>query len=241
MKHLNLLLKGELSRLVKYNIALVGVVVSLMWVAAIAMLDATMAPSIAAMLVFADAGMMSVLLLIAAMYFEKQEGTLRTTLITPCKTDQILVAKVLASVVLGLVSGLIIGVSVVAIHGTGVNFLLLVPAVVCVVLLNSMISFIISIFSRDFNNMLVNYMVFVMVFILPSMLVSMGVFGQVGALGEWLLLISPLHACQVLINSAFTTVSAAKLIVSFVYAIVATASLYLFVVRKRFKKYAIGD
>jgi len=95
--------------------------------------------------------MMSVLLLVAAMYFEKQEGTLRTTWITPCKTDEILVAKVLASVVLGLVSALILGFSVLLLHGASVNILLLVVATVCVVLLNSMVAFMISLFSRDCN------------------------------------------------------------------------------------------
>jgi len=73
------------------------------------------------------------------------------------------------------------------------------------------------------------------------MLVSIGAFGEIGAVVEWLLLLSPVQSCQVLIHSAFMPVASAQLVVSFGYTLVASACLYWFVVRKRFKKYAMGD
>ena len=155
MKHFKTLLIGELKRLIKYKIALVGLVVSFMWVAIIAVLDTQTAPSMGSMLVFTDAGMMSVLLLISALFFEKQEGTLRTTMITPVNKDEVLVAKVVASLLLGLVSATIVALSVVFLHGNSVNFLLLTFAVLVTVIFNSMVAFVIALFSKNFNNMLI--------------------------------------------------------------------------------------
>lgn len=241
MNHFKTLLGGELKRLIKYKIALVGIIVSLLWVATIALLDSNTAPQTGSMLVFTDAGMMSVLLLIAAMYFEKQEGTLRTTMVTPSNKDEIMVAKMVSAVILGLISAITVGLSVFLIHAQPVNFLLLIPAIIVIVLFNSMIAFVITIFSKNFNNMLVNYMIFVFVLILPSMLISLGVFGDIGTVGNWLLMLSPIQACQTLIDSAFVNVDVGFVVFGFIYCLIATALLYFLVVRKHFKKYAIGD
>ena len=241
MKHFKTLLIGELKRLIKYKIALVGLVVSFMWVAIIAVLDTQTAPSMGSMLVFTDAGMLSVVLLISSLFFEKQEGTLRTTMITPVNKDEVLVAKVVASLLLGLVSATIVALSVVFLHGNSVNFLLLTFAVLVTVIFNSMVAFVIALFSKNFNNMLINYMIFVMVLVLPAILLSFGVFGDIGQVANWLIMISPMQACQVLIDSAFVSVKTGYIVFGFLYSTISSAALYIFVVRKYFKKYAQGD
>lgn len=130
---LKTLLKGEIMRLVRYKILHIGTAVTLIWVVIAALLSKAEAEEFAPMLIFVDTGTMSVMLLGAMMYFEKQEGTLKTTFITPVKIWQILFAKISASVLLGLISSLLISLTLIIAHAASVNILLLLIYTVVIV------------------------------------------------------------------------------------------------------------
>ncbi|MCK7489769.1 MAG: ABC transporter permease [Anaerotruncus sp.] len=55
-----------------------------------------------------DAGMMSVILLSASFYMEKQESTIKTLLVTPVSLAQVLAAKVIALVLSALLEAALI-------------------------------------------------------------------------------------------------------------------------------------
>lgn len=235
------LIKGEMNRLVKYKIALVGIIVSLMWVGMLAAADKESATLLAPMLIFTDAGMMSVLLLCAGMYFEKQEGTLKTTIITPVKLSDVIFSKIIASTLLGLVSATLVSLAVILMYGISIDFLILIVGVILVVVFNSAIAIILSIYSKNFSMMLVNYMFFVLILILPTLLISVGAFGQLGEVASWLILLSPMQSCQFMISSAYVSYDLLKLVASMIYAVAVFFILYKFVILRRFKKYVMEE
>src|SRR5690554_4622026 len=108
MKILLYLTKGEITRLFKYKTLIVGLIVSFLWVLIIAFSDEESAMTLLPMLIFVDAAMMSILLLAASFYFEKQEEITKTLLVTPIKLWQLLDAKILASLFSGLLSTLFV-------------------------------------------------------------------------------------------------------------------------------------
>ena len=62
MNNLLNLIKGELVRLYKYKILVIGIAVSFIWVIIIALSDAATAKELVPLLIFMDAAMMSIIL-----------------------------------------------------------------------------------------------------------------------------------------------------------------------------------
>lgn len=231
------LLKGEFQRLVKYKILYAGIAVSLMWVGITAIISKAEVNSTLPLLIFTDAGMMSVLLLAAMMYFEKQEGTLRTTFITPVKIWQLIFAKISASVVIGLISAFLISLAAVVIHGAQINILLLLFYTAIIVTANCSLGFLFIFISKDFNTMLINYMIYIMIFFIPSILLMLGIIPK--SL-EDIMLISPVFVSQTLINSTFFAVEGYMIVISLLYLIAMPVLFLLFYVGKKLKNFSIG-
>ena len=231
------LIKGEFQRLTKYKILQIGLFVSCLWIVIIAFLTKEEVAEIAPLLIFTDSGMMSIILLAAMMYFEKQEGTLRTTFITPVKTWQILFAKIFASVVIGLLSTLLISLSAIIIHGSVIKLLLLLIYDIVIVTSYCTIGFLLIFISKDFNTLLVYFMLFVIVFLLPTILLMLNV---IPASFEDILVISPIHSTLNLIGSTFANIEIYKIIISLLYLIVLPVILLYFFIGKRLKIFSIG-
>jgi hypothetical protein len=231
------LVKGEFKRLVRYKILVAGIIVSLMWVGITAIISAAQVNALLPMFIFTDTGIMSVLLLAAMMYYEKQEGTLRTTFITPVNVWQVLTAKVFASVIMGLISALMISFFAIIIHGSVINVFLLLLYTVLIVTANCSVGFLFIFYCRDFNSLMVNYMLFLLVFFIPPLLITLGV---IPARFENIMLISPLYVSQTLISSTFYAIDAFKIIISIIYLVALSAILIVEFISKKFKNFSIG-
>jgi fluoroquinolone transport system permease protein len=234
---LKTLLKGELQRLVRYKILQTGLIVSLIWVVIVALMNKADAENLTALLIFTDTGIMSVLLIGAMMYFEKQEGTLRTTFITPVKIWQILFAKISASVIVGLVSSLLVSLTALIIHGIDINIPLILVNMAIVVTASCSLGFIFIFNSRDFNALLINYMMYLLVLLVPFILFMLGVLPQ--SL-EDLQLVSPLYVSMTLMESALTKVRAYALIISYLYNTALSFFILKYYAGRKLKAFSTG-
>lgn len=237
MSKLLKLIKGELVRLYKYKILIVGIIVSLIWVLIIGLSQTESIKELIPMLIMLDAAMMNIIFLSASFFLEKQEGTMKTLLVTPIKLADVLIAKVIATIITSFISAAMVIIISYIVHNIIVNLLLLLIYLIIIVFAHTAIGFLITLFSREFTGMIAIYAGYAIVALLPSILFTTGILGEVW---EYILIISPSHSAQILINSLFFDSNILTIILSLIYLTVLGLSLYLGVVYKRFKKYAIG-
>jgi fluoroquinolone transport system permease protein len=236
MSNLLNLIKGEIIRLYKYKILIIGTIVSLIWVVIIALSDAITAKQLVPLLIFMDAAMMSIILHASSFYLEKQEGTIKTLLVTPVRLSDIIIAKAVAALFMGLISAVVVVTSGLVFHQIEINLLLLFIYIILIVSSHTAIGFAITLYSKDFGAMIVNYALFALVALVPSLLFAINI---IPAEFSNFMLVSPSHAGQMLLNSTLGEVDLHVIIISIIYLISLTAILYRFIIYKKFKKYAI--
>lgn len=234
MKNLINIVKGELLRGLKYKVIPIGIFSSLLWLVILFVArNAEGGETLTSLMIFTDATMMSVILLGATIFFEKQEGSLRSIIVSPISIKSVLISKIISAIVVGLVSAVIVGVGGVIIFSLPANYALLFFYVIIIVTAHAVIGMALSIMSKDFNAMLINFMIFVIIFILPSML---ALFGVIPKSLDWVILISPAYSSQILINSALgLKEDLAKIIIALIYLIAVSFALAKFYVLPRLK------
>ena len=102
---LAILVKGELSRLNKYNVFSISILVAIIWGVVLFLLDESMLGSILPFVLVMDATMMSVMYIGSVMYFEKSESTISTMLVTPSSNKELVLSKVLANTIHNIFAG----------------------------------------------------------------------------------------------------------------------------------------
>ncbi|MDD4212367.1 MAG: ABC transporter permease [Bacilli bacterium] len=238
MMQLLRLVKGEAHRFYKYKILHISLLVSIIWIALILLLDEATISEFVPLLVMMDAAMMSIILMASSYFFEKQENTIRTTLVLPIHPGQILLAKIICVTLLEVLSGTIILLTMVFAYGTHISFLLYFIYIILVVLSHTSIGMFITLHSKDFNSMLTRYMLFAFVTIIPTFLAS---FNIIPESWELLLAISPTQGGQWLIQSLFTSIETPKIIFSVLYLLAMPLLVYPLAVYPRYKKVIMGE
>lgn len=236
MKVLLHLIKGEIHRLIKYKTMVVGFVVSFLWVLIIWLSDKESAEMLIPLLIFVDAAMMSILLLGASFYLEKQEEVTKTLMVTPIQLWQLLFAKVVASLVSGVVSTIFVVMIGIFIHGVEIALLKLLVAVILIIISHTAIGYLISLYAKDFSTMIIRYAMYALIFFLPSILVTLGVFQE--SL-EWIVMLSPSHSGQVLINGAFDVINPVEWWVGLAYLFMIGLVIYPVFVYPKYKKVSL--
>lgn len=236
MNNLLNLIKGELVRLYKYKILVIGIAVSFIWVIIIALSDAATAKELVPLLIFMDAAMMSIILHASSFYLEKQEGTIKTLLVAPVNIMDIIIAKAVAALILGLISATVVTLSAILFHQVTIQIVLLFIYIIIIVVSHTAIGFAITLYSKDFGAMIVNYALFALVALIPSLLIGIKVIPETYSN---IMLVSPSHAGQMLLNSTVGTVDIWVIMIAIVYLVSITGILYRFIIYKKFKEYAI--
>ena len=238
MNNLINLIKGEMIRLIKYKIFYAGLVVSLIWVFIIGLSEKEAILELIPALLLMDAGLMSIILLSASFFLEKQEGTIKSVLVAPVKLSELLIAKIIASVITALISTILVVATAIIVHKLEINLFLLFIYILIVVISHVAIGLVITLFSKDFGGMLGLYMLYALIGLLPSVFFIVGIIPE--SLNDFLL-ISPTYAAQMLLNSIFVEGTKLYLIViALGYLAIISVLLYLGVIYKKYKKYAIG-
>lgn len=227
---------GELHRLIKYRIVFFGFLVSAIWVVIVGLTDAETATALIPTLIGMDAGMMSILLLAAQFYYEKQEGTIHTLLVTPVPLWHILLAKIAASMTTGLVSMLLVAGSAWIIHGITFPVLLMGLYVIVIVAGNTAIGYVFILISKDFMAMLVKIMGLLLLFYVPNVLVPLGILTEEW---DWVGLLSPSYSASFLIESLFSDQPLWEILSAGLYLTAIAGILYPLFVYKRYARIAV--
>ncbi len=228
-----LLTKGEIKRLFRYKIIVFSVIVSLVWVLIIALADLAFANAFVPILVLMDSGLMSIIFLGASYYLEKQEGSIKSLVVTPARMSEILVSKFLSALFLAFISFVIVVGSALVFQDFHVNVGLMFCYMLLVVFSHTAIGYLIILNSRDFMQMLLKYMGVFLLLMGPMVLVALGLIPDQY---DYLALISPSYAAQVAFNSTISAGNTGEVVFSVVYLFLIGAILYPFAVSPKYAK-----
>lgn len=226
------LVQGEMVRLYKNKILPISIFVSLIWVLLIVFSSAKETGGLLPMILVVDAGMLGIIYLAVSFYLEKQEGAIKSLFVAPVGANEILISKIIASIISSLISTTIIILTFFFAHHQKVNLLLLFVNTVLIVLAHSAIGFTIILNCRDFAQMLGIYAAYAILFFLPTVLYTLEIIPKTW---ETLLLISPTHSSLILLESPFRDVDFKLELLAFLYILILGLSLLVFYVKKKFK------
>lgn len=236
MTNLLKLFLGEMKRMVSYKILPVSVMTSIIWVVLFTQMSASESQRFAPLLLYMDAGVMSLLLAAAFHHLEKTDGTIKTMLVLPVSTGQILLAKAMAAAVLGLMSALIVGTALYFLHGFVLRFHVLVPFVAAAAMAHAAIGLAIALKTRDFSGTLGGVMLFILLLFVPAILLETGVIPRSSA---WLAMVSPSVAATEALNyAARNTDEMLKALTGVLYMAALAIIFYRFVVLGLFRSHA---
>ena len=228
MKTLKAIVKGEFQRLLKYNIIQVSFGVSVLWLLILFLIGEENVGMFLPLVVFMDLTMMSVLLMGVSLFYERQENTLKTLMVTTAPVWGIALSKVIASIYLAFQSVVVVvGVSY-FIFDIGFRFIPLLVFVLVIALAHGIFGFVLSLFSKDFNGLLALIVAYMIVFAFPSIFYAVDL---IPASIEPLLLISPTHVAFLMIDYGFgEAVPLIDLILGSAYLVAASALLWKYIV-----------
>ncbi len=239
MNNFGTLLKGEFQRLSKYKIMQAGIGVSLLWVATLFLIGPDDAGMFLPLFVFMDVSLMTVLLIGSGLFYERQENTLKTLLITPTKFSHIIYSKLITAVIIALQSALILGLLGYFFFDVGIQFHYLIAFTVLISFMHAMLGFVFAVLLKDFPSLLASIMLYMIVFAFPSIFYALDILSTTWS---YILIISPTHASMLLVELAFgEPVNGWMIVVSIVYLIVITLVFAKWIVFPNYFKKAIED
>lgn len=240
MKSFWFLFRGEIVRLFKYKIIYFGILVSAIWVIILAITPKEEALSLMPTLLVFDTGMMSILLLAASYFYEKQEGTIKTLFVSPISTAQLLMAKVLSSLLSGLISMALIGLAMLFLHGvTSIDYPLAFFYVILSTFAHVSIGYLLIFNSVDFMGLLMKYAILDILLLLPTAFVSLGLIPESWL---WTAFFSPSYCAQYLMNSLIAepnTIDATSWWSSIAILLAISGTLFPIFIHPLFKREAI--
>ena len=239
MNKLIVLLKGELTRLTKYHVTTVSILVAMMWFLLLYFLDdndllAQMLPFV----ILIDATMMSVIFIGSVMFFEKTESTFSTMLVTPVSNEELILSKALANTIHSLFSSMLVIIAFFIIKDVTVYWYYVIPALALSIFMHSLLGFVFSFHSKDFTTLLVNVMIYSFLIVIPVVLHYFGLILK-GDLWDYVLLIIPTQSAIELIELSFTGDFLLRSGIAIFVLIAYTILGYQFYVKPKFKEYAV--
>lgn len=233
------LLRGEFTRLIKYNIIQISFGVTLIWLAVIYLIGKEQASAFIPTIVFVDTALMTMIWIGASLFYEKQENTLKTLMVTPSGFGAILASKLVTAVYVALQSALLIAIFAAILFDVVVKFVPLVLFVIVITLVHTAIGFVFSIYSRDFNGLIAGVGLYMMLFAFPTIFYALGVLGEAA---EWIFLFSPTHVSFLMINFSFgETVDAWMLVVGTMYLFALIAILFKWIIVPKYALSSVRD
>ncbi|MBS4538634.1 ABC transporter permease [Clostridium sp. D2Q-11] len=233
------LLIGEIQRMKKYNILGASLVVSLLWIGVMYFTKIDDVTSLFPLLVYFEAISMSMLMIGVTMFFEKQEGVIKTLLVSPISKTEYIMAKTFSNIVSNLITFFLLYGYARIFKEVDINILWFTLSIILIAFFHSLIGFILTYYSKDFTNLLIGMMKYIFVLMIPVSLQDLGfikseVFNKV-------LYILPTKASMILLEgSSGGGVEKWKIYFSIAYLVLASILIYI-VVSKKFDEFAIKE
>ena len=238
MNNVLVLFTGEIQRMKKYNIFAASLLVSLIWIGVLQFTEIKDVSLIFPLLIFLDATSMAMMMIGVTMFFEKQEGVIKTLLVSPISKSEYILAKTFANILTNLITlGLLYLYSKIF-KEINVNIIGLVAAVILIAFFHSLLGFFITYRSKDFTQLLIELMKYSFVFMIPIILEQVGLIKN--ELIKRLLYLIPTKASMILLRASSGGIEAVEIIVGAIYLIAASA-LFYYIVYKKFDEFAIRE
>ncbi|HAX03459.1 MAG: hypothetical protein A2Y45_00135 [Tenericutes bacterium GWC2_34_14] len=239
MSKLGILIKGELSRLTKYNVTTVSFIVAVVWFLLLFFLDdQDLLMQMLPFVIVIDATMMSVIFIGSVMFFEKTESTFSTMLVTPVTNEELILSKAIANTIHSMFSSLLVMLVFFLVKNVEINWLFIIPGLALAIFMHSLLGFVFSFHAKDFTSLLVNVMIYSFILTIPVMLHYFGLILKAD-IWDTLLLIIPTQASIKIIEAGFGGAFDFKVYVSIVVLILYASLGYFFYVKPKFKTYAV--
>ncbi len=236
MPNLMVLLAGELQRLQRYNIITASIVVALLWIGVLYLTELPDITFIFPLLIFVDVTSMAILMIGVTIFFEKQEGSLHTLLVTPISKYDYLLTKSIVTVMSSVITLIILYLYVYFFKTINLNFFSLLGSVILIAFFHSLVGFLLTYKSRDFTGLLINMMKYLFVFMIPTLLEHIQVVQN--DLLEVILYIAPTKAAMVLLYASAGQTELWEIVYGLSYMGLGSVILFIFVI-KRFNQFAV--
>ncbi|OQX93818.1 MAG: hypothetical protein B6I17_01110 [Tenericutes bacterium 4572_104] len=232
------LVKGELSRLNKYNIFSISMLIAIIWGLVLFFVNATIFNAILPILLLIDATLMSIIYIGSVMFFEKSESTISTMLVTPSTNKELIFSKVLANSIHNTFSSILIIIVFIFIRDIQINYFLILIGIILTTAFHTILGFYMAYYQKSFTEMLMNVMIFSFVLMIPNILYQLNVFTNKWF--EYLMLLNPIQAGTEVIGGGFKSyVFTWKYYFSLGYLIIGSIFTYYYLVIPKFKEYSI--
>lgn len=238
MNSFGTLLSGELQRMKKYNILTVSFLVALIWIGVLYFVEIEDITSVVPLLVFIDATSMSMLMVGATMFYEKQEGTIKTLLVSPISKSEYILAKAFANITSNIITIILIYGYARIFKEINLNFFGLLSSVILIAFFHSLVGFIFTYNTKDFTEMLMGMMKYIFIFAIPVLLEQMGLIKNKKI--DKILYIIPTKSSSILLKSTAGGLESWKIWFSLIYLVIASILLF-FIVWKKFDDFAIKE
>jgi len=238
MNNFKTLFAGELQRMKKYHILTASILVAFFWIGAIHLLEIGDISFLFAMVVYFDVVSMSIVMIGVTIFFEKQEGVLKTLFVSPINKSEFILAKILGNLVSNFITILIVYLYAIIFLEISISTIGLIGAVFLIGLFHSFIGFLIIYRSDDFTEMLIGMVMYFLIFMIPIILELFGVIES--EIFSNLLFIIPTKTSAVLMEGILGTAKLWELMVSIIYLIAGSIILGYFVF-KQFKNFAARE
>ena len=232
------LLTGEIQRLARYKVWGASVLVSLIWVLTLYLADVADVSPIFVVLLFFDATLMSMLLVGVTMFFEKQEGTIKSLLVSPIERREYVGAKTLGNSLLNVQTLVILYAYAWAFRAIDLNVGVLLAAVIVVGFFHALLGFVLMYRSRDFTDLLTGVLVYSFVLTIPVVLDQVGLIQH--RVLEGLMYLLPTKASMTLISAASESFPAWEMVYAAGYLLVGSGVLFFWVL-KGFDAFAVRE
>ncbi|QVK17919.1 ABC transporter permease [Mycoplasmatota bacterium] len=239
MNNFIVLLKGELQRMKKYNIVAASFLTVLIWIGVLQFSGQKDVTHLFPIFIFVDATTMSMLMIGVTMFFEKQEGVLKSLFVSPINKNQYILAKTFANISSNLFTLIVLYIYSILVKEIHVNILGLIGAVVLIAIFHSLIGFILTYYSKDFTNMLIAMMKYIFVLGVPVLLEQLSIIKS-DIISKLLYFVPTKASMNLLQVASNTTLKSWEVVISLAYMIIASILIFIFV-SKRFDKFAIKE
>ena len=232
------LVKGELTRLNKYNMTFISIFLAFIWGVMLYFVNADFLATLLPIVILIDATLMSLMYVGAVMYFEKSESTISTMLVTPVTNAELLLSKLLANTIHNMFSSALLIIVFAVIKDVQVQYFLLFLGILVVTASHTLLGMVMAYFTKDFTGLLMIVMSFSMIMMAPYVLLMLEIIN--GEFWEVILLLNPVQSASEIINAGFTgTLITYKYYISLGYLFFGSILLYQFYALPKFQNYAV--
>ncbi len=238
MPNFTVLLLGEFKRMFEYKIAAASIVVALIWIGVLYLTEIQDITFMFPLLIFVDSTSMAILMVGVTIFFEKQEGSLRTILVSPIEKKDYILSKSVITITASILTLLVLYIYAALFKELSINVPVMMGAVILVAFFHSLVGFLLSYFSRDFTSLLMNMFKYMLLFMIPALLEAARIIQH--DLIESILYIAPTKAAMILLYAATGSESSGDLIYAVLYLGLGSVALFI-IALKQFDAFAARE